>query len=136
MIKKPHQTTVPLSFPWEAKQLPSQTVFQSLCGRKAKRRLYRVITSLSLSKKHFMNVVCACAERIKYLTMTDATKVWMPDTFFRSVKTMSYHESFKKIKFIFSIDNCRIPVLVNANRSDTQPKNSELAISEMTLENS
>jgi hypothetical protein len=33
-----------------------------------------------------MNVVFACAERIKYLTMTDATKVWMPDTFFRLVK--------------------------------------------------
>jgi hypothetical protein len=31
-------------------------------------------------------VAFACAERIKYLTMTDATKVWMPDTFFRSVK--------------------------------------------------
>ena len=26
------------------------------------------------------------SDRIKYLTMTDATKVWMPDTFFRWVQ--------------------------------------------------
>merc|ERR1719347_2465343 len=30
-------------------------------------------------------------ERIRYLTMTDAKKVWMPDTFFRNEKIGRFH---------------------------------------------
>ena len=30
-------------------------------------------------------------ERIKYLTMTDAKKVWMPDTFFRNERRGAMH---------------------------------------------
>jgi len=31
-------------------------------------------------------------ERIRYLTLTDASKVWMPDTFFRNEKIGAFHE--------------------------------------------
>ena len=30
-------------------------------------------------------------ERIRYLTLTDASKVWMPDTFFRNEKIGQFH---------------------------------------------
>ena len=30
-------------------------------------------------------------ERIRYLTLTDASKVWMPDTFFRNEKIGAFH---------------------------------------------
>ena len=32
------------------------------------------------------------SERIRYLTLTDASKVWMPDTFFRNEKIGAFHE--------------------------------------------
>ena len=32
-----------------------------------------------------------CSGRIKYLTLTDPKKVWMPDTFFRNEKTGHFH---------------------------------------------
>ena len=31
------------------------------------------------------------ADRIRYLTMTDASRVWMPDTFFRKENIGSFH---------------------------------------------
>ena len=34
---------------------------------------------------------CNISERIRYLTLTDASKVWMPDTFFRNEKIGAFH---------------------------------------------
>ena len=39
-----------------------------------------------------LNVLCnGVTERIRYLTLTDASKVWMPDTFFRNEKIGQFH---------------------------------------------
>lgn len=35
---------------------------------------------------------CVFKGRLKYLTLTDPTKVWMPDTFFRNEKEARKHE--------------------------------------------
>ena len=40
------------------------------------------------SLKYFLSVL----GRLKYLTLTDPTKVWMPDTFFRNEKEARKHE--------------------------------------------
>ena len=36
-------------------------------------------------------VFCIFSDKIRYLTMTDSTKVWMPDTFFRNEKIGRFH---------------------------------------------
>lgn len=37
-------------------------------------------------------LICVFKGRLKYLTLTDPTKVWMPDTFFRNEKEARKHE--------------------------------------------
>ena len=44
-------------------------------------------------KTVIINSKCLSPDRIKYLTMTDASKVWMPDTFFRCWITHQYNSS-------------------------------------------
>jgi hypothetical protein len=38
-----------------------------------------------------MKVFSGIADKIRYLTMTDSSKVWMPDTFFRNEKIGRFH---------------------------------------------
>ena len=39
-----------------------------------------------------LNRFCLLSEKIKYLTMIDASKVWMPDSFFRNEKLGRFHK--------------------------------------------
>ena len=52
-----------------------------------------VFINLALSnnaeKSHFLFFIVG---HLKYLTLTDPTKVWMPDTFFRNEKEARKHE--------------------------------------------
>ena len=40
---------------------------------------------------NFLSFMFSLLGRIKYLTLTDPKKVWMPDTFFRNEKTGHFH---------------------------------------------
>merc|ERR1719507_2620842 len=43
------------------------------------------------NRLQFKNKLLGMEDKIKYLTMTDSTKVWMPDTFFRNEKIGRFH---------------------------------------------
>lgn len=44
------------------------------------------------NRLQFKNKLLGMEDKIRYLTMTDSTKVWMPDTFFRNEKIGRFHD--------------------------------------------
>ena len=45
-----------------------------------------------MGSKYIQSLLFLFSGRLKYLTLTDPTKVWMPDTFFRNEKEARKHE--------------------------------------------
>ena len=64
--------------------------------------------------------------KIKYLTMTDSEKVWMPDTFFRNEKTGKFHNIIQPNLYVRIYPNGNVLYSIRVSLTLGCPMNLEL----------
>ena len=74
----------------------------------------------------FNAIFCFLSAKIQYLTMTDAKKVWMPDTFFRNEKEGRFHNILVPNVYIRIFPNGNVLYSIRVSLTLACPMNLKL----------